>query len=322
MNFSWKKLAIVSLCWAVGTILALGGLAFSIHRYEHRSTPAKNWAAIDLPMLGVRAHLRTEVRTGTVAYMYFVEPLSAKFADDFARVASDPTTEKRFDMMLRDKGGFQLCHEEMATFTPRFDDAGKAIQLSSEGSLSCPAHEYLDARQWEVTWHFPKLSDCPPYGQITLSCLPDFIPDKPDESSDKGPQTHAGYKSREKQPTGKITPPSPADILESADTEKRTTGDNEEQIVKLLGLWGLVSDCEKGGAFLYDNALLAGIPVMLMRKGQTLRVWPSGNGGSYAAQVYDFQTATILRAGFLPENCLSTTWTASPLSAPMQVSAH
>jgi hypothetical protein len=159
MSFSWKKLAIVTVCSVVGVVLALGGIAFAIYRYEHPSTPPKDWPAIDLPMLGLRAHLHTEMRTGNVAYMYFIEPLTSRFSDDFARVANDSTIEKSFDITLRDKGGFQLCREDVTTFVAGFDDAGKAGQLASEGTISCPAHDYLDATHWQVTWKFPKLSE-------------------------------------------------------------------------------------------------------------------------------------------------------------------
>ena len=91
--------------------------------------------------------------------MYFVEPLSSTFSDDFARVANNSGIEKSFEITLRDKGGFQLCREAVATFVAGFNDAGTAGQLSSEGVMSCPPRDYLDATNWQVTWRFPKLSE-------------------------------------------------------------------------------------------------------------------------------------------------------------------
>jgi hypothetical protein len=97
--------------------------------------------------------------------------------------------------------------------------------------------------------------------------------------------------------------------------QAETPGTSSTPSPQLLGLYGSIGGCE-GDVFLYKNAALTGAPVALVTPATVLRVWPSGVGGSYSAQMEDFQTETVVHSGFVAERCLSKTWQAPSLPAP------
>lgn len=156
------RLAALGVGIALGLAIVAALASWGIYSYNHRSRPRKDWPPIDLAAVGVRASSRTELRSGSVPYWFQVEPLSPKLADDFDHVANDQTIRKSFGLTLRDAGGFQMCGQEVSTLLPRVDDSGKAGALISEGTLNCSISDYLDAASWDITYHFPKLSENSP----------------------------------------------------------------------------------------------------------------------------------------------------------------
>lgn len=155
---SWARVVVVGFSAGLGVCIGLALAIWSIYWYHNRSTPVKEWPALQIQSAGIELSLKTMWSEGSLKYKFRVSPLDPKLADAFDKIAKSDLPSSQFTLRFYDRAGFKVCDVVIERLTPNVDDKGRATALTSnEETLDCSRAHYREAQRWTASYRFPVL---------------------------------------------------------------------------------------------------------------------------------------------------------------------
>jgi len=127
-----------------------------VYWYYSHPRPAREWAEIQLPQIGIKATLSTRWSDDYLHYQFHVSPTARTEIAEFDKAIQTKSQPLGFSVFLGDSDGFKLCTIRIydADLQRDLDEAGKTQGLSANGTDFCSLGKYNQASKWSVSWEY------------------------------------------------------------------------------------------------------------------------------------------------------------------------